>query len=168
MEEIKNEELEKAKADLAEAQEQIKKLKATMSEKNSEAAEWKRKYNSTLDEKGKAELALEEETKKQELAQKEMAERLAELERKNSISNYKANYLSMGYSEAMAESSAVAKVDGNDEVLFANQKSFMEEREKKLKEELLNEQPKLSGGKPLDGSDAEKAQDAKLRGYFGL
>ena len=172
MEEIKevveDNALEKVQAELKEANEQIKKLKATMSEKNSEAAEWKRKYNSTLDEKGQAELRLKEEQEQRERANKEMADRLAELERKEAISNYKASYLGMGYSEELAQSSAEAKVNGNDEILFANQRTFIADRDKKLKEEMLKGQPSLSGGKPLTGEDAEKIESEKLRRYFGL
>lgn len=162
------EKLAELEAKLAEAEAQNKNLKATLSEKNSENAtkkreieEWKNKYNSTLDEAQQAEL------KRKEI-EEERNRRLEELERKAMVSDYKAMYLSLGYSDELAQQSAEAKYDKNDDVLFANQKAFLEEKEKAIRAELIKEQPSITKGSPLSTQDVEKAKDEQLRKYFGL
>lgn len=162
------EKLAELEAKLAEAEAQNKNLKATLSEKNSENAtkkreieEWKNKYNSTLDEAQQAEL------KRKEI-EEERNRRLEELERKAMVSDYKAMYLSLGYSDELAQKSAEAKYDKNDDVLFANQKAFLEEKEKAIRAELIKEQPSITKGSPLSTQDVEKAKDEQLRKYFGL
>lgn len=162
------EKLAELEAKLAEAEAQNKNLKATLSEKNSENAtkkreieEWKNKYNSTLDEAQQAEL------KRKEI-EEERNRRLEELERKAMVSDYKAMYLSLGYSDELAQASAEAKYDKNDDVLFANQKTFLEEKEKTIRAEILKEQPSITKGSPLSTQDVEKAKDEQLRKYFGL
>ena len=122
MEENKTEttELTELQQKIAEYEAQVKNLKSTLSERNSEAAqhrreaeEWKSKFESTMSEQ---ELAESKRKAQEEATLKE----LAELKRDNTINKYKAKYLSMGYTEDMAQSSAEAKVDGNDDVLFQN------------------------------------------------
>ena len=147
---------------------QNKNLKATLSERNSENAskkreieEWKEKYNSTLSE---AQLAEQKRVEEAENTKRE----LAELKRKSAIADYKAMYLSMGYSEELAQSSAEAKADGNDALVFANEKSHLDQREKEIKAEMLKGQPSITPGSPLSAEDAEKVADANLRRYFGL
>ena len=168
VEKTAEEKLAELEAKLAEAEAQNKNLKATLSEKNSENAtkkreieEWKNKYNSTLDEAQQAEL------KRKEI-EEERNRRLEELERKAMVSDYKSMYLSLGYSEDLAQSSAEAKYDKNDDVLFANQKSFLEEKEKALRAEILNQQPSITSGAPLTTKDSADADKKKLYGYFGL
>lgn len=168
VEKTAEEKLAELEAKLAEAEAQNKNLKATLSEKNSENAtkkreieEWKNKYNSTLDEAQQAEL------KRKEI-EEERNRRLEELERKAMVSDYKAMYLSLGYSDELAQKSAEAKYDKNDDVLFANQKTFLEEKEKTIRAEILKEQPSITKGSPLQSQDLDKAAEAKLRKYFGL
>ena len=93
---------------------------------------------------------------------------LAELKRDNTINKYKAKYLSMGYTEDMAQSSAEAKVDGNDEVLFQNETLFIQKNIENTKAELLKAQPSISSGKPIGTEEAQKIRDQKLRKYAGL
>ena len=153
---------------LKELEAQNKNLKATLSERNSENAskkreieEWKEKYNSTLTE---AQLA---EQKRLE-AEAEKDAKFNELLRKSQISDYKAMYLSLGYDEELAQSSAEAKADNNDEILFANMKTYMENKEKEIKAEMLKGQPSITQGSPLTTEQAEKESTAKLYKYFGL
>lgn len=155
-------------AQLKEYEAQNKNLKATLSERNSENAskkreieEWKEKYNSTLTE---AQLA---EQKRLE-AEAEKDAKFNELLRKSQISDYKAMYLSLGYDEELAQSSAEAKADNKDDILFANMKKFNEDREKAIRAEMLKGQPSITQGSPITTEQAEKEADAKLRKYFGL
>ena len=155
-------------AQLKEYEAQNKNLKATLSERNSENAskkreieEWKEKYNSTLTE---AQLA--EQKRKEAEAEKDA--KFNELLRKSQISDYKAMYLSLGYDEELAQSSAEAKADNNDEILFANMKKYNEDREKAIKAEMLKEQPSITNGSPITKEQTDKEADAQLRRYFGL
>lgn len=153
---------------LAELEAENKKLKTTLSERNSENAqkkreieEWKNKYESTLSE---AELSAQQRAE----AEKERDAKYEALLRKSNISDYKAKYLAMGYSEELAQSSAEAKVDGNDDLLFANQTKFIEANNEKLKAEMLKTQPSVSSGNPISAEDIQKQKDEQLRRYAGL
>ena len=141
-------ELEALKKSIAELEAQNKNLKATLSERNSEAAqrrreaeEWEKKYNSTLSEEQ------QKEAERQKLAE-ESARELAELKRESSINKYKSKYLAMGYSEELAQSSAEARVDGNDDVLFKNEAEFVRNSNETLKADLLKAQPTIQPGEP--------------------
>lgn len=142
---------------IAEYEAQVKNLKSTLSERNSEAAqkkreaeEWKTKYNATLSEQEKAEAERAE-------AQKIKDEQFNELLRKSNISDYKARYLALGYTEDLAQSSAEAKVDGNEELVFQNEAKFMQMRDERIKAEILAAQPKLTPGKTPEAD--ENARD---------
>ncbi len=86
--------------------------------------------------------------------------RLEELEREKTLSGYAASYLAMGYDDKLAKSSAEALAKGDMETVFANQKSYMEHREKALRTELLKQvPPPPAGGTP---SGMKKEDFAKL------
>ena len=87
--------------------------KATLDKATADAAEWKRKYNSTLSEAEQARIAAEE-------AQKATNDRLAELERKDKISTTKDKYVAAGFSVELAQATAEAFVDGNMDAVLAN------------------------------------------------
>lgn len=87
--------------------------KATLDKATADAAEWKRKYNSTLSEAEQARIAAEE-------AQKATNDRLAELERKDKISTTKDKYIASGFTVELAQATAEAFVDGNMDVVLAN------------------------------------------------
>lgn len=153
-----NDELKALRDQLAEYEKQNKNLKATLSERNSEAAsrkreaeDWKKKFESTLDEQAQAELKRKE---AEEATQRE----LAELKRDNAINKYKARYLSMGYTEELAQSSAEARADGNDELLFSNEAKFAQYVNEATKAEMLKAQPTITPGKPPTSEDVNKAE----------
>ncbi len=152
----------------AELEAEVKRLKATLSEKNSENAakkreieDWKQKYNSTLDE--------------QQLAEQERAEREAEKEamlktliRERDINGYKANFVGVGYSEEQALKSAEALVDGKNDVVFEGLKNFIADHEKAVEAEMLKKQPSVASGTPLGAEEVQKMRDEKLYRYAGL
>ena len=86
---------------------EIEKLKETISKSNSEAAEWKRKYQGTLDEATRKAQEAEEAAKKQQ-------EELETLRKEKAIAGYKASYLAMGYEESLAEDTANALYAGDN------------------------------------------------------
>ena len=108
----------------------LEKAQNAISKANSEAAEYKRKLNSLLSE---------EEQKKQSADEEKaaMAERIAELERREKESTYKSHFLEMGYDADLALDTAKALVDGEVDRVFANQKKFLESHDKKFKADLM-------------------------------
>lgn len=137
---------------------EIEKLKASISKSNSEAADWRKKYESTLDEAKKKELEAAEKAKKD-------AEELEQLRKEKAISGYKASYLAMGYEESLAEDTANALYNGDDAKLFENQKKHMEAVEKKAREDALRGSGRPGGsGSDKSGDDSEAVKLAKSIG----
>lgn len=89
------------------------KLKIASDNNASEAKSWKDKYNSTLSEAEQQKQAAEE-------ARKATEDRLAELERKDKISNTKDEYIKAGFNAQLALETAEAFVDGKMDVVLAN------------------------------------------------
>jgi len=119
--------------------------------------------------------ALREKQTEQERAEAERAEKeaaiAAELEKyrnESRINSYKSKLIESGYDLETAAKMAVELPDGIKDEFFANQKAFIEAQKKTIEAELLNKQPGLSNGKPLNGGDIENMEMEKLRGYFGL
>lgn len=113
--------------------------KATFDKTASEVAEWKRKHNALL---------TEEEQKKQEAAEEleSLRNKVAEMEKAQRISEHKAQYIALGYDEALAADTAQAMSDGNLTKVFANHKKFLEAHDKAYKAQLLNSTPTPPAG----------------------
>ena len=124
--------------------------KATLDKATTEAAEWKRKYNSTLSEAEQARNAAEE-------AQKATNDRLAELERKDKISTTKDKYIASGFSVDLALKTAEAFVDGNMDVVLANITKHASDVAAAAKDEALKGTPP-----PPAGGGAAKIDYDKL------
>lgn len=160
MEEIKTEvNLEER---IAELEAQNKNLKATLSERNSEAANrrkeaesWKEKYEATLGEQEQAELRRKE-------AEEQRDREFAELKRDNSINKFKAVYLGMGYPEALAQAQAEARADGNDEAMLKNESEFAKLVMENTKTEMLKNQPTIASGKPMSAEDVAKKDQNEM------
>lgn len=105
----------------------------------SSAAEWKRKHNALLSEEEQAKIAREEELTN-------LRNSVAQMTREKMIAQYKAEYISMGYSEALAAKSAEAAADGDTATVFANQKAFLEAHDQVLKANLMQSTPTPPGG----------------------
>lgn len=75
----------------------------------------------------------------------EMEAKLAKLEQEKLESSYKANYLSLGYDESLAEETAKAMASGNIAKVFENQRKAADLSEKKLKAELMKGTPHPEG-----------------------
>lgn len=128
---------------------EVERLKTANSKANSEAAEWKRKYNDQLSE---------EEKKKQEDADNlaKMQKELDELRKDKTVSDYKAKFIAQGYSEELAEDTAKALADGDTVKVFANQQKFLDDYAKKIKADALKDTPKPPAGQGGDGMTLEK------------
>lgn len=115
------------------------KLKRASERANSEAADYKKKYNATLSEQERA-----SQEKAEEQARRD--ERLAELERVNSIHEFTENFLDLGYDKETATKAATAQVDGDIETLFKLQKKVMDERVLAKEQELMRDIPRARTG----------------------
>ena len=141
--------------------EEANKLKEALSRANSQAAEYKR--------------ALREKQTEQERAEAERAERdkerdelIATLQRKETVSGYLANCLSLGYDKDLATEAANAMADGDAAKIFECQQKFLEAKTKEIEAAALNKQPGLTAGAPPTAKDAEINEENKYRRWAGL
>ena len=119
---------------------ELQRYKGATTKANSEAAEWKKKYNALLSEEERKKNASEEELNN-------IRTELENLRNEKSISENKAHFISLGYDEALAGETAKAMSSGDIATVFANQKKFLEDRDKTIKAELLKATPTPPAGK---------------------
>ena len=87
----------------------------------------------------------------------EMEEKLQQLEQEKTISTYKASYLAMpGFDEKLAEDTAKALAAGDMKKVFENQQKANVAYEKKLRADLVKQDPKPDGA----GGDDKKEDSA--------
>ena len=115
------------------------KLKRAMDKASSEAADFKKKYNATLSEKEQADMAKAEEQARRD-------ERLAELERENSIHKFTEQFLDLGYDKDSAIAAATAQVDNDVETLFKLQKKIIDAKVQAKEQELYKSIPRAKTG----------------------
>lgn len=106
---------------------------------NSEAASYKRQLRETMSE---AERKAAEEAD----ARVALENRLKELETEKKLSDYRAEFVSIGYDEKNASVMAKAMVEGDMKTVFSTQKSFIERMEATIKADLLAGTPKPEVG----------------------
>jgi len=117
-------------------------------------------------------------TAEEEKAEREAEERAAlearveELERERTIHGYMSSYMSMGFEEPLAKSTAEALMAGDMETFFETQRAFAVAREKALRAEILKSTPRPAGGaeRKIDYSgkiaEAQAAKDYAAVAYF--
>lgn len=128
---------------------ELERMKTAVSKANSEAADWKKKHNALLSE--------DEQKKAAEAEEKaDILARLEAAEKRNTISEYTAKYLALGYDKDLAAATAKAMADGDMETVFKNGEAHNAALEKKIKEDLINKTPKPGGA----GSDEKKVDAA--------
>lgn len=134
------------------------KVKKTISNANADAASWKEKYRSTLDEAKR---------KEEERAEADAAlrEELTALKAEKRISTYTARLLEVGYDAQTAASMAMSLPEGISDDFFNQQKVFLDNQKQIAKTEALNNQPGLTVGMP---PNAPSKEDADIRRWMGL
>ena len=128
---------------------EIERLKNSLSNSNSEAADWKRKFRETQDE---ATRKADEDAEKT----KSLMERLEVLEREKAIAGYKASYLGLGYDAKDAQTIAEAIAEGKFEKVLDVQKRHQEALVEKTKREILKNTHRPGGGDQEEDDDARK------------
>ena len=140
---------------------ELEKAKAAISKANSESAEWKRKHNALLSEEDK---------KKQEDAERyqQMENELKDLKRAKAIADQKAKLIGIGYTEELAEESAVAMLDGDFDKILANQKTYAESISKTTLAKTMQNSPTPPAGQPgVSAADySKKISEAQRMGDF--
>lgn len=140
---------------------EVEKLKAALSKANSECAEWKRALREKQTEQERAEAERLE-------REKAVEEELRTLRRDKSVSGYVAQYIAMGYDNALAVKAAEAMADGKADDVLACQNEFLTNMKKEIEAAALNKQPTLTTGATPTSKQAEVEAQNKMRSYFGL
>ena len=129
---------------------EILKYKTLMQKANAQASEYKK--------------ALREKQTEQERLDAERAEKEAEREallkslmREKDVSVQKASFLSHGFSDELSVSTAEAILDGDFDTFHKNLKSFLDNKEKELRADILKATPKPVSGNE-GGSTITKEQ----------
>ena len=128
---------------------ELEKYKNAASKANSEAAEWRKKHNALLSEEEQKKQANEEELTS-------LRAKVEAMEKEKLVSGHKAQYLALGYDEALADATAKALADGDTAKVFANHKKFLETHDKTLKADLLKDTPAPPAGKGSEGVTKEQ------------
>lgn len=118
---------------------EVQRLKAAVSKANKEAADYKKQLNAKLTEEEQSKIAEQE-------AREELQAAYNALLRESQISKNTAKFIGLGYDEKLATQTAEALIDGNLDVVFANQTKFNSVLESKIKAEVLNSTPRPNGG----------------------
>jgi hypothetical protein len=131
---------------------EIERLKNALSKSNSEAAEYKKQ----LREKKSI-----EEQKAEEDAEKwnELQSKYDALLKESNVSKNKARLLGLGYDDALATEVAEAMVEGDTEKVFAAQKKHLDSVEKRIREDVLKDTPKPTGGNGKNTMTKEKFRE---------
>jgi hypothetical protein len=133
----------------------VDKMKSALDKATSEAAGYKKQLRDRMseDEAAKAKDA------------EERAAIMAELETlkaEKAISEYTAQFMGIGYDEALAKATAQAVQKGDMTAMFKNHAKFVAEREKALKAELLKNTPAPPAGDGDKGPSKEAFQKMTL------
>jgi len=115
-----------------------------------ETAEWKRKHNALLSEDERKKTESEEELTK-------IQNELATLRREKQESEHKAQFIALGYDEALATETAKALTAGDLAKVFGNQKKFLEAHDKTIKAEVMKGTSTPPAGGATGTVDFDKA-----------
>ena len=158
---IQSIEIPEAKPEENSSADEITRLKNALTKSNSEAADYRKKWQATLSEQERLEAE-----RQQRDADREA--QIAELLKEKAIGDYTAKYLSVGYSAELAKSSAQAMAEGNNAQVFADMNAFIAEKTKQLQAEALNNQPQITQGSPVVTPAPEDELTAAFRKAIGL
>ena len=129
--------------------------KSVFDKKASEAAD--------LSKQLKSRMTQDEQTAAQQAeALATMQAELEELRSEKAISEYTAQFLGIGYDEKLAKSTAAALHKGDTATMFKNHATFVAEREKAMKAELLKSTPTPPAGDGDKGITKEAIQKMTL------
>lgn len=139
LEALQDYEFEDSSAEITNLNAEITKLKNQVSKANTEAKKWKDAHNNQLTE--------EERSRNEINDQLELYKtRIAELEKKEAISDLKAKFLGQGFEEDLAVKAAEAYYNKDNEEFFRLHLQFMDKHDKSKAAELLKNTPNPKSG----------------------
>lgn len=118
---------------------EIERLTQALTKSNSEAAENKRKLREKQTEE-------EQQKEERDRIMKELKDEVNLLREEKAVASHKAQFLSLGYDDALATESAQALVKGELDKVFANQKKYNESYAQNIKKELMKNTPTPPAG----------------------
>lgn len=128
--------------------------KATLDKATSEAASYKKDLKEAQKSFSEA-----------SASQKTLEERIQELERERAVSGAVAKFVGLGYDAQLAQSSAEALISGDQDTLFNNMKTVIEQARKAADVQSLKSIPKPVGGAGSQATDFGKLiAEAQARG----
>lgn len=139
---------------------EVDRLKNALSKANSEAADYKKQLRSkqTDDEKKAADAQAEHD---------KLVKDNQDLAFKLNVIEKKAKFLSMGYDDGLAQSTAEAMAKGDMDTVLANQAKWQETHDKAVLADAMRKTPRPdSGGANSDIDFAKKAQEAQSKGNY--
>lgn len=137
---------------------EIAKLRNALSKANSEAANYKKQLRAKMSDE---EIAKAESAK----AMEELQDKYNALLRDSTIANHTARYMAMpGYDEKLARDTAQALFDGDMDKVFQNQQKANAEYEKKIRAELVKQDPRPNGAGSDGNEEPESVQIARKIG----
>lgn len=153
--------IEELAASVKALQAALEKQKKATDNASSDAANWKKKFQSTLTEAQQAEEARKE-------AEAEKDRRIAELERKETLSTYSNRALSLGYDADLAAQTAEAMANGDMSAVFDSIDQLIQKVRTKTVTENYGKQANLSTGTPPSTNTVTSDEDDKYRKWMGL
>lgn len=117
------------------------KLKTSLTNANSDAANWKKKYQETLSEEEQKRIAQQEEYNA-------LVKERDSLKKDKTISEHYANLIALGYDDALAKETASAMYDNDYQKVYDNQKVFIKAQNEKIKAEAMKKNPTPPAGDP--------------------
>lgn len=141
-----------AEEQLAKLTAENKKYKSAMDKAASDAADWKKKYRATLDEKERLD---QEKVDRDAQFQSEFDQ----LKRENSINKMSKSFIAMGYTEEQALKASEAQIDGDTDELFRIQQAFLIARDKTKEAEWMKSLPTPPSG------NKDTVDDAFIKGF---
>lgn len=117
------------------------------------------KYKKALQERMSEQERIEAERKESE---SKLMEELNLLRREKTVSDHRANFAALGFSQELAQSSAEAVADGNYDMMYGNIKAYIDQLNKTHTAEAFRNTPKPPAGNNPKG--VTKEQFAKM-GY---
>lgn len=146
---------------IKELQTQLAKQKKATDNASSDAADWKKKYNSTLSEAQRAEAERIENEKR-------LREENEALKRDKVVAAYSNRALSLGYDADLASATAEAMANGDMDAVFNSIGQLIQTVKTKTVTENLGKQSSLSTGTPPSTNTVQLDEENKLRKWMGL
>lgn len=120
-----------------------------------------------MSEEQQKQAALAEAAEADQREKEELRNRIAELEKNNTLREYTMSFTSLGLEEKLAAETATAFVDGDSTKVFANLKKFLEAYKKSIEAELMSKTPAPNGAGGASGANGKDAAVAKARELAG-